>query len=524
MEASVPIQHFLIPWHHNTFPHAEAVIQVTKEIQSMGARVTILDLTAILPSFELSISQFLLRKFDHFHYSSPRQALRSEASDLLVTVVKPRKYKNISLFLKAMLLQTHIKGTAKQLELETKWGRLGPALASELVTRIAYDEFAKVSRNRVNVFRSVRTFMLTQQLTTEVLSSLDVDSVVVFNGRLCAHAGVWEATKLAGLDVFFYEVGVNQYFFFEKFRPHNRELFQAKSKEIYRGTSEKARETVAAEFRNRRTLLSANRFLELQQPFSGTPVETNFTKRVAVIFTSSPEELIGVGDTWENSGWINQYDAICATAKRLDKLGFLVVIRIHPNIANKSWQEFNRAMKAFRGLSYSLLLPYDQVNSYELLDLASIVVVWRSTIGLEASAIGKPTYCLNPTRYDLTADVKRIYSSDDLESEEFQEYAVDSSKAMPAIFWSNTLGFGERRELSGRWLNQKDLYYRQRRYIHRINKLFFLLDNIIDIRKRPTNLFRFFRRVIGKDRTQNLIRWTYGYPRFQGSQLNYPND
>jgi hypothetical protein len=311
-----------------------------------------------------------------------------------------------------------------------------------------------------------------------------------------------------------------QNYFFESFRPHDRSRIQEKSRATFENLGELEKERLAIDFRDRRTVTSLNRFLELQLPSAGEPVlDISPTVRVAVIYTSSPEELIGVGASWENFGWENQYEAIRATVVRLEFLGFKVVIRIHPNIANKSWREFNRAMRAFRDLSCPVLLPYDQVNSYDLLESASIVVVWRSTIGLEASALGKPTYCLNPTRYDLTADVKTIHNAENLKEEVFPIYAVDTKKVMPAIFWSNSLGFSHRRDLSDNWEEIKENFYKGRRIFMKINRFFVLIDDFIDIKERPTNLFRLIRIALGKKKTQNIIRRLYGYESFRESIL-----
>ncbi len=510
----------LIAWHHNTFPHAEAVLQVATEIISTGANPIILDLTKQLPLYQTSISKYLSRKFDRLHQQAPNHALREESSNLSISLIQPRNNKRLSLLIRALLMQIKISGTAKELETDTRWGGLGPALASDLVTQIALDEYASVARNPFGAFRSIRAFLVNEKLTKDVLSNMNIASVVVFNGRLCPHSGVWSAAKSSNVNVYFYEVGAGPYYFFESFRPHDRSRIQEKSRVAFENLGESEKDRLASDFRNRRTLTSLNRFLELQLPSAGEPVlDISPNVRVAVIYTSSPEELIGVGASWENFGWENQYEAIRATVVRLELLGFKVVIRIHPNIANKSWREFNRAMRAFRGLSCPILLPYDQVNSYDLLESASIVVVWRSTIGLEASALGKPTYCLNPTRYDLTADVKTIHNAENLKKEVFRTYSVDAKKAMPAIFWSNSLGFSHRRNLSDNWEELKENFYKGRRVFMKINRFFVLIDDFVDIKERPTNLFRFIRIAFGKKKTQNFIRKLYGYESFRENIL-----
>jgi hypothetical protein len=45
----------------------------------------------------------------------------------------------------------------------------------------------------------------------------------------------------------------------------------------------------------------------------------------------------------------------------------------------------------------------------------------------------------------------------------------------------------------------------------KFNSIFVKFDNLIDIKERPTHLFRLIRLVLGKRKTQNVILSLYGY-------------
>ena len=89
----------------------------------------------------------------------------------------------------------------------------------------------------------------------------------------------------------------------------------------------------------------------------------------------------------------------------------LFVVRAHPDEFLKqsletvaSWLQQHPA----RGLPNVALIPADEyVSSYDLIRASKLVVVYNSTIGLEAMILGKPVVCGGHTRYlDATAAVQ----------------------------------------------------------------------------------------------------------------------
>jgi hypothetical protein len=86
-----------------------------------------------------------------------------------------------------------------------------------------------------------------------------------------------------------------------------------------------------------------------------------------------------------------------------------------------------------RHTSLKVIWPDSKVNSYQLLSMANRVMVANSTIGLEASALGKPVWCAFATNYDLVADVKLFRSKQDINLENLRPWLVDPTQAQAFV-------------------------------------------------------------------------------------------
>jgi hypothetical protein len=67
----------------------------------------------------------------------------------------------------------------------------------------------------------------------------------------------------------------------------------------------------------------------------------------------------------------------------------------------------------------------DDINSYALVEQADYVFVGRSTLGLEASCLGKSVWVTTSARYDQTADVRMLLSQADLDGADLSPWAVN---------------------------------------------------------------------------------------------------
>jgi hypothetical protein len=140
---------------------------------------------------------------------------------------------------------------------------------------------------------------------------------------------------------------------------------------------------------------------------------------LAVFFSSSVDEFASYGGSWASHQWNDQYEAFEAIIGLLQSQGVRCVLRLHPNLVNKNRHYVDREISRVRLLKQrhsatEILSHTDTTNSYALLKAADYVIVGRSTLGLEASCLGKCVWTTTAARYDDIADVKRIFGAEDV--------------------------------------------------------------------------------------------------------------
>jgi hypothetical protein len=160
-----------------------------------------------------------------------------------------------------------------------------------------------------------------------------------------------------------------------------------------------------------------------------------------VFFTSSTDEYWALGGSWHLDSWKDQYEAFGEVLAELERIGDLsATLRIHPNLLNKSFRFVKSELKNIDALRrkfpwLKVVLPHEAVDSYELLSHADRVFVSMSTIGLEASAAGKPVWCTSPTNYDEVADVRKLWDRVSIR-DGLSAWEVNASRALGLIAWT----------------------------------------------------------------------------------------
>lgn len=322
-------------------------------------------------------------------------------------------------------------------------GNLGQSLATWLPTNIALDEFPSVTKNIGSIRKEIRSYLLSYWAISRLCKNLaSATEVFVFNGRRPSWQGAIDAALALDLKVKFYEGEGRGFYFLDGRRPHDHNAVTEASQTLAsRLTMQEINEVSHTFLHKRRSDASLNPFLMLQ----GAPIEPNnegrrrfslrSEKKIAVLFTSSPDEFAAMPGRGP-LGWSHQYEALVQVCERLNQVGYDCVIRVHPNLSQKSWREIRRTHRMLGGVSARVFGPLDNINSYDLIELAHIIVVWHSTVGLEASARGKAVWLLGHPDYSAFADVKTVRNVQELEQETFEVWPVNAEAALPALAYS----------------------------------------------------------------------------------------
>jgi hypothetical protein len=295
--------------------------------------------------------------------------------------------------------------------------RLESSVRSALITEFR-DEFPendpRWSRRRAESQEQACTVA---RLVTEYLCDDQCGMVHVPNGRFPYQAATAIVATDLGREVRFFELGeggLASYFHHDYQTLDYFRTQQAVLAKIHDGLSPDAIDRAREWFAERSNGIG-HIFGRAWAPDAPSEVPTD--QRVAAIFTTSEDEYAELNDDWRPHQWENQWAAIEYAARYLHDRGYLVKVRVHPNLASKSRRAFKRALRnqerlTLLGAEIEIVRHDAPVSSYALVEESDVVVVWNSTVGLEAVAAGTPVLCLTAAYYDKVCSVSTWYGED----------------------------------------------------------------------------------------------------------------
>lgn len=155
------------------------------------------------------------------------------------------------------------------------------------------------------------------------------------------------------------------------------------------------------------------------------------SKRNIVLFTSSQDELVALGDDWsENRVFPSQHEAIdyILTHSAGDVHYY---IRIHPNLKGITHRD-HLDLYQYDKLPYVTVIPPEsKVSSYDLMDACEKVVSFGSTTGLEACYWGKPSVLIGHCGFEACGALYQVKKREEVMP--FIEGDIPSKPRMAAI-------------------------------------------------------------------------------------------
>ena len=243
----------------------------------------------------------------------------------------------------------------------------------------------------------IQTFFATQELLSHAPTNL---LAIQPNGRLPAESAIKLAITKWGNETrqakfLHYEIGItNANFYLQDYAPLDR-------KSIENDFEYTLPRLGPLEFR------AAEDWLESRQnPHTNTNEFAGRFKPLgemraghfdAVFFTSSADEFIGMGPSW-NSAWPSQYHAFRKVMQRMRDVGLeRFALRFHPNMLNKSSVSFDAELREaavqLSDFGVQVYGPESDVSSYDLVKASDRVIVSGSTLAMEATHLGVPVWC-----------------------------------------------------------------------------------------------------------------------------------
>jgi hypothetical protein len=242
--------------------------------------------------------------------------------------------------------------------------------------------------------------------TLNHLKANKYSKVYIFNGRRCEFKAVFKAAEKLGIDCYIYEYGsdLSKYMTYKNHLPHSI----AKVEELINETWENEKNI------SRRNELAKDFFTKrkegiVKQWYSFTnkqkkdllPDNWDSRKNNIVIFNSSEDEFVAIGDEWKNTLYKSQAEGIkkiISSISPIEKKDFHIYLRMHPNLKGSIIQE-NQDFYKMENDYFTVIPPESDISSYLLLDEGDKIVTFGSTMGIEAVYWGKPSVLVGKSFY-----------------------------------------------------------------------------------------------------------------------------
>jgi hypothetical protein len=279
------------------------------------------------------------------------------------------------------------------------WGALSSLVSAtrdpDPDPRVHDDAIRRLIISAASVYRSVQHH----------IDELKPDLVYVFNGRFAVTRAVFRAAQSRGVDCYTQERGATfrHYALYKNRLIHDPNYYQELVREFWRDANqEEARIMGAAYFIEvSQGINQASRSFVGAQNTSELPAGWDQTKNNVVVFTSSDDEFVGIGDLWNNRLYADQYDGLTRIIEGLrgDRTLHLYV-RLHPNQAGMRNTAIVKRLLALDEPNVTVVAPSSSVSTYALMRAATRVLTFGSTTGIEAVYWGKPSILGGVSHYD----------------------------------------------------------------------------------------------------------------------------
>lgn len=275
---------------------------------------------------------------------------------------------------------------------------------------------------------------------TDILDSLyteiNPDLACLFNGRFYEQKPFYDLAIQKNINVRSYEVigGYGEPYykvFYDNITPHNilgniqkvENLWN--SSELDNAKKENIGKTF---FENRRNGIPACDVVYTNKQVSGClPKGWDNSKRNIVIFNSSEDEYASIGDEYEKlSFYKTQIEGIKSVLELTkDNKDIHFYLRIHPNLSNIKYRYHTDLLSLDKQYENVTIIPgHDKTSSYDLMDKAEKIIVFGSTMGLEAAYWNKPVILLSGAFYYHTNLCYKPHNKEEL-------YSLITSSLLP---------------------------------------------------------------------------------------------
>lgn len=237
------------------------------------------------------------------------------------------------------------------------------------------------------------------------------DTVSIFNGRWYEQKAAFDLSKHNHIPLRVNEVvggfrsrTDNLRYIYHNCMPHDIANMTKTIQQLWDYSDEPIEEKIkkGKDFfeRRRHGIIAGDRVYTGKQKKGSIP-NVDPSKKNIVIFNSSEDEFASIGEDFESlSLFDSQLDGINYICEELRNKPYHIYLRVHPNLSKITYRYHIELYNLEAKYDNLTVIPADaQCDSYALLDIADKVVVFGSSLGIEACYWNKPVILLRASFY-----------------------------------------------------------------------------------------------------------------------------
>ncbi|MDR2591724.1 MAG: capsular biosynthesis protein [Chitinispirillales bacterium] len=314
-------------------------------------------------------------------------------------------------------------------------------------TRNLYPNMNNEFRDYFN--RYLKAECIAAEVLSNILEKVRPDMVHLFNGRHFDTRPFFDLPKSLGYPVRTYENvrrdkknRLFSYMFFENVLPHDIKYLCDSIKRVWddsKLTDDKKLAIGESFFANRKaSIYAGDRIYTRAQKYGALPDGFDKSKRNMAIFTSSEDEFASIGPEYDDDQLFDsQPRGIAEILERFkNDANFHFYLRVHPNLKDVKYKYHTSLLEL--GDMYknvTIIKANDEISSYSLMENVEKVLVFGSTIGLEACYWGKPTILLCAAFYNYLNVCYKPKTAD-------EAFSLIAADALPAQDKTDAVKYG----------------------------------------------------------------------------------
>lgn len=255
----------------------------------------------------------------------------------------------------------------------------------------------------------LRMEVLLTEIGEEIIGTFNPNLVILYNGRLASFKPILNLAQREEIkficteNISLYNSKILKNFYYNK-SAHSISANTEKYFEIWdrEKNNNGDKKNVARSFfeRRRNALKTDDKPYTENQKLGELPNNWDKSKRNICIFNTSEDEFFSISKEFDNSNiFKSQLIAIQEIVNHyIENEAIHFYVRVHPNMYNLNYK-YHTDLYKLKYKNLTVIEADSSISSYSLVDASEKIIVFASTMGIEATYWGKPVICLSGTFY-----------------------------------------------------------------------------------------------------------------------------